>query len=129
MEERSLERFRVRLTRLRRDLVQHHSRSTSGVQELRAGAPGPEYEEGAQAGYLESLLTRLSESQREEVRLVDEALERLDAGTFGWCRECAGEIERERLDALPFARLCAECAEDADRAKAQRGTFAPTLAP
>lgn len=41
--------------------------------------------------------------------LVDEALARLDAGTFGTCVRCGGPIAAERLEALPWAARCIEC--------------------
>jgi RNA polymerase-binding protein DksA len=38
------------------------------------------------------------------------ALERLDRGTFGLCEECGQTIGRERLEAIPYARHCIDCA-------------------
>ena len=54
----------------------------------------------------------LSLLQNEE-QLLDEitgALERIRQGTFGQCEECEGEIPKARLQALPYARNCVECA-------------------
>ncbi len=50
--------------------------------------------------------------QNEEQVLADiaAALERLDQGAFGRCEECGGEIPEVRLRALPYARLCVDCA-------------------
>jgi RNA polymerase-binding transcription factor DksA len=42
---------------------------------------------------------------------VNAAWERLDRGTFGRCETCGHQIARERLQVLPFARLCATCAQ------------------
>ncbi len=42
---------------------------------------------------------------------IDEALVRLDAGKYGSCFECAGEISEQRLRALPFAVRCRACEE------------------
>lgn len=45
--------------------------------------------------------------------LVDEskhALDRIDDGSYGRCEQCDEEIARERLDAIPYARLCIHCA-------------------
>jgi RNA polymerase-binding protein DksA len=41
--------------------------------------------------------------------LVDEALGRLDAGTYGTCVRCGAEIAAERLEALPWAARCIDC--------------------
>ncbi len=40
---------------------------------------------------------------------VEDALRRIDEGTYGKCAECGREISPERLEALPAARLCIDC--------------------
>ena len=40
------------------------------------------------------------------VRLIDDALKRIDAGTYGTCRVCGREIGEERLEARPWTDLC-----------------------
>tara|TARA_B100001250_G_C19811934_1_gene796140 strand:+ start:1092 stop:1460 length:369 start_codon:yes stop_codon:yes gene_type:complete len=40
---------------------------------------------------------------------LNEALERIEAGTFGVCRLCGGKIGRARLEAVPTATQCIEC--------------------
>lgn len=42
---------------------------------------------------------------------VDEALEKLDRGSYGVCEICKEKIPRARLRALPYARLCVKCKE------------------
>ena len=44
-----------------------------------------------------------------QLRLVDEALERFEDGTYGTCTNCGREIDPERLEALPYASLCIDC--------------------
>jgi RNA polymerase-binding protein DksA len=50
---------------------------------------------------------------------VDAALERLKNGTYGICENCGKEIAPERLEALPYATLCLDCASGR-RARAAR---------
>jgi DnaK suppressor protein len=50
-----------------------------------------------------------------QLRLVDEALARIDAGTYGTCVRCGREISPERLEALPWAAHCIDCQRLADR--------------
>jgi DnaK suppressor protein len=45
---------------------------------------------------------------------VDEALRRLDEGTYGLCEDCGRPIAPERLKAIPFARRCVECQRNAE---------------
>lgn len=42
---------------------------------------------------------------------IEFALHRLKKGTYGICESCAGEISQRRLQALPWAQLCLECAQ------------------
>lgn len=46
---------------------------------------------------------------------IDEALLRLDAGTFGTCEACRNDIGSKRLEAIPYSRLCIHCAEKSQR--------------
>lgn len=41
---------------------------------------------------------------------VDHALERIDSGTYGTCESCGNSIPVERLDVLPYATFCVDCA-------------------
>lgn len=45
----------------------------------------------------------------ESVADIETALERIEAGTYGACERCGGPIAIERLEAIPFARLCVTC--------------------
>ena len=45
---------------------------------------------------------------------IDEALRRLEDGTYGTCEDCSREINPERLKAMPFARRCVECQQKAE---------------
>ncbi|MDQ2982763.1 MAG: TraR/DksA C4-type zinc finger protein [Actinomycetota bacterium] len=51
----------------------------------------------------------LEENSEHVLRAIDEALERIEAGTFGICSNCGKPIEPERLELLPYATLCIEC--------------------
>lgn len=51
----------------------------------------------------------LMESERGELREINEALERLHEGGYGFCETCERPIARERLHAIPYTRLCVEC--------------------
>ena len=49
------------------------------------------------------------------LRDIRSALRRIDQGAFGTCLHCEEEISRRRLEAVPWARLCLQCQEAADR--------------
>ena len=62
----------------------------------------------------------LMEMESETLRKIDEALLRLDEGTYGACSECDESISEMRLKALPFASLCRGCQEQAEESDAAR---------
>ncbi len=51
----------------------------------------------------------LSNHARNLLGQIDDAVRRIDAGTYGPCERCGKLIEAARLDALPYATLCMEC--------------------
>ena len=55
----------------------------------------------------------LRDSERLQLRQVEEALERLAAGTYGACRACGRPIAPERLAAIPWTATCIDCARAA----------------
>lgn len=57
-----------------------------------------------------SRLSGLAEAAQAELRQVDEALMRMDAGTYGICAHCGRPIPPERLEVRPFAEYCVACA-------------------
>jgi len=57
------------------------------------------------------------ENEQDTLEQINEALNRIEAGTFGKCQECGGTIAKARLQALPYAGLCIDCA----RAMESRG--------
>lgn len=57
----------------------------------------------------------LEENERELLEGIDAALARIDQGTYGVCTNCGKPIGEERLEALPWASLCIDCARDRER--------------
>jgi RNA polymerase-binding transcription factor DksA len=60
----------------------------------------------AERGEIEALAGSLSESLRD----VEDAMAKVDAGTYGTCETCGGAIGEARLEAMPSARQCITCA-------------------
>jgi len=54
----------------------------------------------------------LIENEQGTLEEVNEALGRINAGTYGRCQECNGPIPRPRLQALPYTRHCIQCARE-----------------
>jgi RNA polymerase-binding transcription factor len=57
----------------------------------------------------------LAQNEEQLLEEVEAALERIETGTYGTCELCAREIPKKRLDALPQAATCFECARGNER--------------
>ena len=55
------------------------------------------------------LTLRLSERGREKLKQIEEALERIEDGSFGTCEQCEAKIPKGRLKVLPFSTTCVDC--------------------
>ena len=57
----------------------------------------------------------LEENSEQVLQQIEEALARIDDGTYGTCSRCGKEIAEERLEARPWATLCIDCQRERER--------------
>jgi DnaK suppressor protein len=67
--------------------------------------------ETSEADIQDDIEFALIQMKSETLNKIEEALHRLEEGTFGYCFECGEEISERRLRALPFAVRCKDCEE------------------
>lgn len=127
MSDSTPETLKAELQRRRRVILETSRRADAEIDALRAAERDPEFEEGAQSEHEQFTLARLSETQRREILQIDAAIARLDAGEYGVCRDCEQEIDPRRLQALPYALLCTECATRSERTPGVVTEEPPTL--
>jgi DnaK suppressor protein len=60
------------------------------------------------------LLYNLHESDFARLRFIQEAIKAIDYGQYGECIRCGDDIAEKRLEAVPWARLCIKCQEQAE---------------
>ncbi len=58
----------------------------------------------------DEVLERMGTSGQEEIRKIEAALARIEAGEYGFCARCGEEISAERLDLVPYTPFCKDCA-------------------
>ncbi|OFZ18792.1 MAG: hypothetical protein A2X94_06235 [Bdellovibrionales bacterium GWB1_55_8] len=63
----------------------------------------------------QSMRMRLRNREMLYIKKIEEALKRVEEGTFGECEECGEDIELRRLEARPTATLCVSCKEEEER--------------
>ncbi|PYS72203.1 MAG: hypothetical protein DMF73_08880 [Acidobacteria bacterium] len=69
---------------------------------------------------IQGLALKLSDNESKMVADIDQALMRMEEGSYGKCVRCGREIDERRLEALPTARYDAACQAEVEAAKGQR---------
>ncbi|MEK7283902.1 MAG: TraR/DksA C4-type zinc finger protein [Acidobacteriota bacterium] len=69
----------------------------------------------ASSAYTKEFLYSLSNTDREVLQKVDAALHRIAKGAYGTCVECEEEIEKKRLEAVPWASHCVTCQDKVEK--------------
>jgi RNA polymerase-binding transcription factor len=98
----------------RREMVSEVQEKIRDVRTEAAGTPVNgvfDAAESSDADIQEDIELALIQMKAETLSKIDEALARLERGTFGFCTECGEEITERRLRALPFALRCKDCEE------------------
>jgi DnaK suppressor protein len=57
----------------------------------------------------------LTDREKQKLKQIDDALDRIEENTYGLCEECGVKIPRARLKVVPFAKHCVECKEAIER--------------
>ncbi|MEQ1759326.1 MAG: TraR/DksA C4-type zinc finger protein [Vicinamibacterales bacterium] len=113
------QRLRTALNAHRREArVALQSRIRRGRVDRSAGVGDPL--EQADADNQTDLEFALAQMRAETLNRITQALARLEAGHYGACAECEGDISESRLLALPFAIRCLDCAQLHERSLAAR---------
>jgi DnaK suppressor protein len=106
------------LARIREELVEERASLLEQVADLDAEADVKNWREGGfdddpadagSASFERETAQSLSNHARNLLSQIDDAMRRMDAGTYGTCERCGETIETERLEALPYATLCMAC--------------------
>ena len=110
LKRKDLQHFRELLVKKRHELMRAYSISKGDSQsDLDNGTE--DYVDYAVNSYAREFLLSLTELDRKQLLLVEEALGRIDRGEYGRCQQCGEEINRKRLEVQPWARHCVRCQE------------------
>jgi DnaK suppressor protein len=107
MRKRDLDAFRKLLAERREELIVEASRTVDGMGENREQFPDPTDRASLEGN--RNLMLRIRDRERKLISKIDEALGRIEDGSYGKCEECGGEIGLERLRARPVTTLCIDC--------------------
>jgi DnaK suppressor protein len=109
-----LEKTRKRLLAKREELL-HDLAKNREVSDETVDESAQDMVDRATSAYTKEFAYSLSENDRRILILIDQALERLEAGTYGTCVHCGQTCQEKRLEAVPWARHCLDCQELQDK--------------
>ena len=119
MSKEQLEHFRQILLGWKRDLMEEVDRTVSHMKDEAANFPDPNDRATQEEEF--SLELRTRDRERKLIRKIDEALKRVEDGSYGYCLETGEEIGVKRLEARPVATLTLEAQERRERRERQYG--------
>jgi DnaK suppressor protein len=110
MRQREIERFRKQLMAKRAELLGRVQAVRSSETEGN-GSDAPDLGDRALSSISRDLMYQLSTGERDILRRIDAALDRIEADVYGVCVHCSKKVQMGRLKAVPWARHCIECQE------------------
>jgi DnaK suppressor protein len=114
-----LDHFKNILNGWKRDLMEEVDRTVSHMKDEAANFPDPNDRATQEEEF--SLELRTRDRERKLIRKIDEALKRVEDGSYGYCLETGEEIGVKRLEARPVATLTIEAQERRERRERQYG--------
>ncbi len=114
MRRREMNRFLKRLAAKSDELLGRVREARTSVKEANA-ADAPDLGDRALTSMSLDLSYQLTAGEREILRRIDAAIDRIEKGTYGTCVNCDKKMQMARLEAVPWARHCIDCQELQDR--------------
>jgi len=110
MDKKRLEYYKKKLATRREELARAIARTEQEGREADED-PTVDLADKAANSYTKEFLFGQTHNDWSTLKLVDEALKRIEEGTFGECVSCHQELQQKRLEAVPWTRHCIPCQE------------------
>lgn len=114
MDRRKVEQYKKQLLEKQEELRRIVLRSDQDGREA-DGETTQDPADRAANSYTKEFLFHQSDDNRRILQLIQEALRRTEDGSYGLCVECQQDVQKKRLDAVPWARHCIECQEKQEK--------------
>ena len=116
MDKKTLTRFKKFLHNEREQIVGDVKKINESSKEMGQDGIQDIGDEAANI-YNKQILLSLNENERTMLQEVDEALDRIEDGTYGTCDECGGPIDLKRLEVRPVSKHCVPCKTKLEKGK------------
>jgi DnaK suppressor protein len=118
MEKERIEYFKTLLESRLKELLSEAESTVSDMTDFKEYFPDPTDRASHESD--RNFVLRIRDRERKLILKIEEALARIEEGTFGVCEECGDEISEERLKVRPVTTLCIHCKTEAED-KEKRG--------
>ena len=109
MNENQQAHFRNLLLAWKKELMEEVDKTVSHMKDDATNFPDPNDRASQEEEFALELRTR--DRERKLIKKIDESLEMIDSGDYGYCETCGVEISVRRLEARPTATQCIDCKE------------------
>jgi DnaK suppressor protein len=107
MDKKQLELFRTQLLLKKQEILTDAGKTMTEMTDQTTNVPDPNDRATLESG--RSFELRIRDRERRLLSKIDEAIARIDDGTYGVCEDCGEEIGLKRLEARPVTTLCIDC--------------------
>ncbi|MEN6561648.1 MAG: TraR/DksA family transcriptional regulator [Acidobacteriota bacterium] len=114
LNKKEKDEFRAKLRARKESITRKLTDTISESKEMESNV-AQDLVDKAETSYTKEFLLSLSDGDREQLLLIDEALKRLDHGDFGICQVCGKDIGMKRLEAIPWTPYCIDDQEKAEK--------------
>ncbi len=116
LDKKTITKFKKILLKEREQIVGEVKQITESSKEMGQDGTQDIGDEAANI-YNKQVLLSLNENERTRLQEVDEALDRIENGTYGICEECGGPISLKRLEVRLVAKYCVPCLTKLEKGK------------
>ena len=119
VSKKNKEHIKDLLTKRLNDLLEDANKTLSGMTDQTQNFPDPT--DRASMESERNFELRIRDRERKLISKIKDALDRLEAGTYGICEECGENISNERLEARPVTTLCIDCKKKQENQEKVKG--------
>lgn len=113
MNKKERDEFRKLLADKKESIIRKLSATITESKEMESNVAQDAVDK-AETSYTKEFLLSLTDTEREQLLMIDEALKRLEHAEFGVCQLCGKDIGAKRLEAIAWTPYCIDCQEKAE---------------
>lgn len=111
MDDNKISELKTQLLNIRSEILGDLEKNKKSSQDEEFTKLVSDVADDAARSFSRQMLLNLGEQERQKLKLVEEALEKIRQGEYGVCSLCEAAIPEARLQVVPFAQYCVQCLE------------------